>query len=262
MSTGNPRSDASGPASGLARMNALGKLILADKNYFQHANLRPKDAATLILLDRSGPTPKVLLGKRHHGHKFMAGKFVFPGGGLEAGDRRMTFAGALDPQAQARLLHRVKRPSPAYARALALAAIRETAEETGLLLGMRRDEVDVGLSGPWAMFAKARVVPDLGAIHFIGRAITPPRRARRFDARFFAMDASAIADRVEGIVGPEAELVELVWMPLPEARALDMATVTAVMLEELDTRIAAGLRHDLPVPFYRMANRRFVRELL
>jgi 8-oxo-dGTP pyrophosphatase MutT (NUDIX family) len=190
----------------------------------------------------------------------MPGKFVFPGGGLEAGDKRMTFARALDPQRSATPATK----SSARARlcaCIALAAIRETAEETGLLLGARGN-AGAAAAGAWAMFAQAGVLPDLGAIHFIGRAITPPRRARRFDARFFAMDASAIADRVEGIVGPEAELVELVWMPLAEARALDMATVTAVMLEELDARIAAGLRHDLPVPFYRMANRRFVRELL
>ncbi len=51
------------------------------------ANVRPKDAATLMIVDRSGATPKVLLGKRHHGHKFMPGKFVFPGGRLEPNDR-------------------------------------------------------------------------------------------------------------------------------------------------------------------------------
>ena len=76
------------------------------------------------------------------------------------------------------------------------------------------------------------------------------------------MDASAIAHRIDGVIGPQAELVELVWMTLAEARALDTATVTGVMLEELDARIAAGLRHDLPVPFYRMLHRHFVRELL
>ena len=76
------------------------------------------------------------------------------------------------------------------------------------------------------------------------------------------MDASTIVHRLDGVIGPDAELVELVWMPLAEARALDMATVTGVMLEELDARIAAGLCHDLPVPFYRMEHRHFVRELL
>ena len=65
-----------------------------------HPNLKPRDAATLILVDRSGTEPKVLLGKRHAGLKFMAGKFVFPGGCMEAGDRKMPVASDLDPQAQ------------------------------------------------------------------------------------------------------------------------------------------------------------------
>jgi hypothetical protein len=106
------------------------------------------------------------------------------------------------------------------------------------------------------------VLPDLRALHFVGRAITPPGRPRRFDARFFTMDASAIAHRIEGVTGPDAELVELVWMPLKDAKQLDMPAVTGVMLEELEGRIAEGLRRDLPVPFYRMLRRSFLRELL
>src|SRR6266850_2121400 len=97
-----------------------------------HPNLKPRDAATLILVDRSGSTPKVLLGRRHAGLKFMAGKFVFPGGRMEPGDRLMPVASGLDPFAEARLMRRVTRPSAHKARALALAAIRETFEETGL----------------------------------------------------------------------------------------------------------------------------------
>src|SRR5438876_8892846 len=95
--------------------------------------LRPKDAATIILIDRSGATPKVLLGRRHHGHKFMPGKFVFPGGRMEPLDRRMGAATPLDPRIEARLMQHTRRPSADKARALALAAIRETFEETGLL---------------------------------------------------------------------------------------------------------------------------------
>ena len=106
------------------------------------------------------------------------------------------------------------------------------------------------------------MLPDLGNIHFIGRAITPPGRPRRFDARFFTMDASAISHRVDGVTGPDAELVELVWMSLTEAKQLDMPAVTGVMLEELDARIADGFGHDLPVPFYRMIRGSFLRELL
>jgi 8-oxo-dGTP pyrophosphatase MutT (NUDIX family) len=225
------------------------------------ATMRPKDAATLILIDRSGEVPKVLLGKRHARHKFMPGKFVFPGGGVDPSDKRMPVARPLDHHAEARLMTRFHKGSPVRARALALAAIRETCEETGLLLGTRGDGSKIP-DGPWAPFAEHKVLPDLASLHFVGRAITPPGRPRRFDARFFTMDASAVAHRIEGITGPDAELVELVWMPLTDAKELDMPAVTSVMLEELDARVAQGLRHDLPVPFYRMLRGTFQRELL
>jgi len=224
--------------------------------------VRPKDAATLILVDRSGRVPKVLLGKRHHGHKFMPGKFVFPGGRVDPADRRMPVARPLDPSTEAHLMKRLQRPSAAKARAFALAAIRETFEETGLLLGVRGRATAKVPRGPWTAFAAANILPDLGALHFIGRAITPPGRPRRFDARFFTMDASAIAQRIDGVIGPDAELVELVWMPLKDAKQLDMPAVTGVMLEELDARIADGFAHELPVPFYSMPRGRFRRDML
>lgn len=247
---------------GLDRMNALAKELLEDENYYKLPNLRPKDAATLVLIDHSAPVAKVLLGKRHHGHKFMPGKYVFPGGGVEPADQRMPAARPLDHHAEQRLMRTVKRASPLKARALALAAIRETYEETGLLLGAPATETSQVPPGPWAAFRHAQILPDLAAIHFVARAITPPRRPKRFDTRFFAADAGAIARRIDGMIGPDAELVELVWMPIAEARHLDMPAITAVVLEELEARIAAGLRHDLPVPFYQMLHRHFVRKLL
>ena len=100
-------------------------------------NVRPKDAATLIIIDRQDRTPKVLMGRRHPGHKFMPGKFVFPGGRIEPGDRSMSVAGTLHARAEQALMARVQRPSAQRSRALALAAIRETFEETGLLLGTK-----------------------------------------------------------------------------------------------------------------------------
>jgi 8-oxo-dGTP pyrophosphatase MutT (NUDIX family) len=246
---------------GLDRMNALARELLEDESYYKLPNLRPKDAATLILLDHSGPISKVLLGKRHNGHKFLPGKYVFPGGGLEPADKRMAVARPLDRHTEQRLMRAVKRASPVKARALALAAIRETYEETGLLIGRRTDRPATP-GGPWTAFAQAQVLPDLATLHFVARAITPPRRPKRFDTRFFAADATTIAVRIEGMIGPDAELVELVWMPLAQARQLDMPAITAVVLEELDMRIAAGLRQDLPVPFYQMLHRHFVRTLL
>jgi 8-oxo-dGTP pyrophosphatase MutT (NUDIX family) len=223
---------------------------------------RPKDAATLILVDRSGSTPKVLLGKRHASHKLMPGKFVFPGGRVDPADKLMPAARPLDLAAQDRLMKRVARPSPAKAQALALAAIRETFEESGLLLGAPATEIPAVPKGPWEAFAQAKILPDLQGLYFIGRAITPPGRTRRFDARFFSLDASAIAHRIEGVTGPDAELVELVWMSLPDAKQLDLPAVTSVMLDELELRLAGDFRHDLPVPFYRMPFGRFIREML
>jgi 8-oxo-dGTP pyrophosphatase MutT (NUDIX family) len=224
--------------------------------------VRPKDAATLILVDRSGPAPKVLLGKRHQRHKFMPGRFVFPGGRVDPIDRVMPVARPLNPHAQANLMKHLQRASAAKAQAFALASIRETFEETGLLVGARSNEIANVPGGPWTAFAEAKILPDLAELHFIGRAITPPGRPRRFDARFFTTDASAIAHRIEGVTGPDAELTELVWMTLAEAKQLDMPAVTGVMLEELDARIADGFGHDLPVPFYSMPRGRFRRELL
>jgi 8-oxo-dGTP pyrophosphatase MutT (NUDIX family) len=222
----------------------------------------PRDAATLMLIDRSSPKPKVLLGRRHNSHKFMPGKFVFPGGRIEPLDRAMTAASELHPDTEKKLLERVSEPSTQLARGFALATVRELAEETGLLLGIKRDNPPVVPGEIWAEFAKARVHPDLTHIHFIARAVTPPRRPRRFDTRFFTADATAIAHRIEGVVGPDSELVELVWVPIEEAAHFDMPTITGVVLEELAARVAAGMAHALPVPFYFMIEKQFFRELL
>ena len=109
---------------------ALAERLTAAERERRWPNVRPKDAATLIIIDRTGRDPKVLMGRRHHGHRFMPGKFVFPGGRIEAGDRSMPAAGALNARAETALVARTTRPSVQRARALALAAIRETFEET------------------------------------------------------------------------------------------------------------------------------------
>ncbi len=225
-------------------------------------NLKPRDSATLILIDRSERVPKVLLGRRHQRHRFMPGKFVFPGGRIEAADRQMVALTPLRERHVARLMQRLRRPSAAKAAAFALAAVRETYEETGLMLGRRTEQAFKTPSGVWQAFAEAAIMPDLSDIHFIARAITPPKRPLRFDSRFFAAESSAIVHCVDGLVGPDAELVELVWLPINEARSLDMPGITAVVLEELADRIAAGMSDDHPVPLYRMLHKRFVREVL
>jgi 8-oxo-dGTP pyrophosphatase MutT (NUDIX family) len=226
-------------------------------------NVRPRDAATLIVLDRSGRVPKALMGRRRDDLRFMPGKFVFPGGRIEPGDRAMNAAGALDADVERRLMARVQRPSPSRARALALAAIRETFEETGVALGAR----DYGAppeapEGTWRDFAALGLYPPLDEVQFVARAITPPRRPKRFDTRFFAVDADAIGGRVEGVVGPHSELVEIVWQPIDRALELDLPVITRVVLAELRARIDAGYDRRLPTPFYYEVNRRWRRELL
>ncbi len=107
----------------------------------------------------------------------MPGKFVFPGGRVEPGDRRMSAAGPLDPVVEEKLNARTRRPSPGFARALALAAIRETFEETGLALGVAAYGAPTSPpAGAWARFAAAGVFPALDGLDFVARAITPPGR--------------------------------------------------------------------------------------
>src|SRR6202007_1214588 len=137
----------------IERMNEFVRRMNEVERDLNHKVVRPKDAATLILIDRSGQVPKVLLGKRHQRHKFMPGKFVFPGGGVEPADKRMPAARPLDREAERRLMRDVGRASATQARALALAAIRETYEETGLLLGRPESDAAGAPAGPWAAFA-------------------------------------------------------------------------------------------------------------
>ena len=225
--------------------------------------LRPRDAAALIILDRSDGEARVLMGRRRQGLAFMPGKYVFPGGRVEPEDRRMCAAGALDADVEAKLNARVPRPSPGFARAIALAAIRETFEETGLVIGVG----DYGAPqdappGAWTRFAATGVTPALDDIDFLARAITPPGRPRRFDARFLVVDASAVARRVGGVVHPEAELVDLVWTPLGKARELDLPNITHFALEDLAQALAGGLDRRRPRPFYRELRGKRLREEL
>ncbi|MBB3771143.1 8-oxo-dGTP pyrophosphatase MutT (NUDIX family) [Angulomicrobium tetraedrale] len=226
------------------------------------APVRPVDAATLVLVDRSRRTPRILLGRRNPALKFMPGKFVFPGGRVDPQDRRVPVYGMLDTESERRLLARVTRPSAARARALALAAIRETCEETGLLIGTREAGTPENLPPSWQGFGDAGVFPSLEALTFVARAITPPSLPRRFDTRFFLADAGEIAHREERNIGPDTELVELAWMTFSEAKAAEVPRITLVIIEEVEARLKAGNRPWTPVPFYFSRAGRMLRETL
>lgn len=222
---------------------------------------RPRDASTLILVDRANGRRFVLLGKRHARHAFMPNKYVFPGGALDPADRRMTVAAPLDPEVEAKLMAATRRPSAALARALALAAIRETFEETGLAVGVS-GEVRNPPDGAWGRFAASGVAPALDGLDLVARAITPPGRTRRFDARFFVADAASIAYRAPDVVHSEAELVDLVWTSLEAAQTLDLPLITRVVLGDLAAAEATGLERSRPRPFYRQRRRQERRDFL
>jgi 8-oxo-dGTP pyrophosphatase MutT (NUDIX family) len=227
-----------------------------------HAGVEPKDAATLIIIDRMEDEPKVLLGRRHARHVFLPGKFVFPGGRVDVTDRAMQAVMPLHSDTERKLLADTKFQSGKDAQALALAAIRETFEETGLVIGAEVTSKGSVPPGPWSKFVKTGFYPDPSLLQFIARAITPPGFARRFDARFFCVEGDAIAHRLENIVHPGAELVELTWLPVAAARRLDLPVITGLVLEELQSLLRAGLRRDLPVPFYDTRDGELTRDLI
>lgn len=209
-----------------------------------------RDAGTLILVDQSSGAPKVLMGRRHEAVRFMPGKFVFPGGRVEPSDGRVSVAGVYAAAVEQRLQTLVRRPSVTRARAYGLAAIRELAEETGILVGDRESGPFEAKSDDWRSFAEEGVFPSLEGLQLIARAITPTGRPRRFDARFFAADVSVVGARRDGVVSADSELVELVWVTLEDARALDLPNITRVVLGDLAERISHGLDRDAPAPFY------------
>jgi 8-oxo-dGTP pyrophosphatase MutT (NUDIX family) len=222
-----------------------------EKEADHHPYRRPVDAATLILVDRTAATPKVLVGKRHDNVVFMPGKFVFPGGRVDKTDHRVPVAAPIAKGLEENLLKGSPKITASRARALAIAAIREACEETGLCLGSKSNGAAPALQGAWRAFADAGLLPDPSGLFLIARAITPPGRVRRFDTRFFTADASSIAHRVEGVVHSEAELVELVWVELGSKPLADLHPMTKNVLNELDKRLATGpLSHDAPVPFF------------
>jgi 8-oxo-dGTP pyrophosphatase MutT (NUDIX family) len=224
-------------------------------------NLRPVDAATLILVDLKRKTPRILMGRRNPNLRFMPGKFVFPGGRVDAGDRTMLASGALSPRTEMRLMAKSTRMTPQRCRALAMAAIRETFEETGLMIGNGEfGKPERAPAGTWQEFADQGLFPTLDALTYVARAITPPRRPRRFDTRFFIAPLSAATSKVERAIGPDTELTELVWVSLEEAVRLDLPLITQVIIQELTERLAHGLERDMPVPFYFERGRRFLRE--
>jgi 8-oxo-dGTP pyrophosphatase MutT (NUDIX family) len=233
----------------------------------QTASQRPRDSATLILVRSDGPKVRILLGKRHDRHKFMPGKFVFPGGAVDACDSSVFPSTDLDPSTVARLMLRMRgRPSPRRARALAMAAVRETFEETGLILG-RPCPAPASVpdaAGDWRPFLEKGFAPDLSRLTFLARAITPPGRTRRYDSRFFLAHACHVANLDAPVPRANDELIEPGWFSFADALALDLPSITREILSNLHRGLRADgtLGPGFPVVFSYMRGRTWHRDML
>lgn len=245
----------------MSEPNELAEYLTRGEPRMKGPYQRPRDAASLVLVDRSKSVPRMLLGKRHDKHAFMPGVFVFPGGRVDDEDRLMKYVGKLDGTSERRLLAGSPKITPSRSRALALTAIRETCEETGLLVGRRDRTAVTAVASGWAPFAETGVHPNLAALSFAVRAITPPGRTRRFDTRFFIADRRDAVHEVPGIAGPDSEFVELKWLSFEEAYAEKIAGITRVILREIEARLKAN-RPGLPVPFFYAKNGKFHRDQL
>jgi len=205
------------------------------------------------------------MGRRHEGHKFMPGLFVFPGGRVDPADGSMEASSELHPIIEKKIVdHLRRRPSKRRARALALASLRETYEEAGLLLG-EDGQLDTKSNHPdWAAFAKHGVVPTLDSLRLVARAITPPGRTRRFDAWFFATQAKHIAQRLPEGQWPSGELQDLHWLTIDDAMKLELPVITVTVLEELRKRLETDptLEPSTDLPFFHLKGKTFLRELI
>jgi 8-oxo-dGTP pyrophosphatase MutT (NUDIX family) len=205
-----------------------------------------RNAATVIVLRDRFTRPSILMGQRGAKAAFMPNKFVFPGGAVDSADAQITLASPLPEVCATRLAEDADKN---LVHAIAVAAIRELWEETGLVLG-QPGRWTTEPPADWADFAATGHVPDAAALQFVFRALTPPGRPRRFDARFFLVDAEALQSDADDFSAASDELSHLQWVPLDEARRFDMPFITEVVLAEVQARATLMDAPD-SVPYFR-----------
>lgn len=188
--------------------------------------VHPRDASSVVLLRGSKSDPEVLLGRRRLDARFMPGIYVFPGGRVDRADYRHAASAAIRKV----VLEKLARHCPAgRARALIWAALRETWEESGLLIGQPGRIGHDAVSDLHSAYADAGLAPKTDGLDYVSRAITPVRNPIRFNTRFFLIDGA----NAFGSLRHNSELEDIGWRPVSEALSeLDLMNVTSFALEE------------------------------
>ena len=203
-----------------------------------------RNAATVIVVRNKHNNPSVLMGQRGVNAAFMPSKFVFPGGAVDDQDLSIDIKKSINEVCKNRLLKENENGSWS---GLVAAAIRELFEETGQIIGVEQEWLEPPSS--WRGFAKTGYVPDASHMSFVFRAITPPGRPRRFDARFFLIQAEELQTDLDDFSMASDELSHLQWIPLTDTKNFDLPFITQVVLAE----IAGNLMNSGPpaqVPFF------------
>jgi 8-oxo-dGTP pyrophosphatase MutT (NUDIX family) len=239
-------------------VNTPGKRKLPETSSCDRLVVRPRNAATLVIVDHMAGSARILMGQRHRSLKFMPGAMVFPGGSVDRTDGSIVAAAQMPAATQAKIINNLRgRPTRRAAHALGMAAIREAGEETGILIGQagsskikRKD---------WQAFDNNGIVPSLTGFSLLARAITPPGLPRRFDTWFFIVNAQAIGHVPENGFDPSGELESLQWIRPQDALSGSTREITRVILLELMQRLKVDPKLDpeFPAPFYHAVRKRF-----
>ena len=206
-----------------------------------------RNAAAVIVVRNKHDNPSVLMGQRGVNAAFMPSKFVFPGGAVDDQDLSIDITKSINEVCKKRLSEENENGPW---NALVAAAIRELFEETGQIIGVQQEWPKPPSS--WRDFAKTGYVPDASNMSFVFRAITPPGRPRRFDARFFLIQAEYLRTNLDDFSMASDELSHLQWIPLTDTKNFDLPFITQVVLAE----ITGNLMNSGPparVPFFHNA---------
>jgi len=178
--------------------------------------VRPRDAASLILLRGEGKTLEVLAGRRRLHVKFMPGVYVFPGGAIDPPDRIAWGVEAGREAFGSKLAHSAR------------AALREAWEEAGILIGRPADwgSAAPGRAPIERAYLECGLVAAMDLLTYVGRAITPSHSFRRFNTRFFLCDGR----NVFGEPTASEELEDVGWHPIGHEAFESFRDVTRFML--------------------------------